>query len=380
MKFKEKIKKSLKSSFVFDLYKKNLNQIAIDINKNPSKWIFIIWIAWKIWKTSTLKILYELIKFLFSEKDIFFISDLWLNIKWLSINNNKIWIFDIQNYIQQAKKNWKKIVIIEIDNNKISEWLYDWIDFDSIILTNLNYNIEENTITISNIKHLLTWIIRNQKKIKMLSLNTDSKLWREFFNKYPFDKKISISTIWNSILFTNNIKYTIYWTTFDINYLWQNKTIKTNLIWKGNIYNILLTIWTMLEIWIKFDTLVTFFNNKKIFIKDRMDVKIIDNWNIIITNLNYWIKEFINIYKLKKNKYLTIIFDNNFNKVFIENQNLNSIIKNIIIVEKSFKINKKTLVNRIEWKNLFIFSDLEIAKNFAIKNFKNNIIYINKWK
>lgn len=246
----------IKSSFLYQWYKKINGQIANAINWNPSKNFFIIWVTGTNWKTTTANMLHKMLNELVAPTVM--ISTAGMKIGNKSIINDKKMTsldpFQLQSMLVEAKKQWCKIAILEASSQWLDQYRFEWITFDYAILTNItrdHLDYHKNMHEYAKAKKLLfKYVLQNKKDTKYATFPADDKTWKEWFNEMAFDKKITFSIQNSSMLQAENILESINKTKFNIKYLWQNYPVESNMLGKYNIYNYLTTLSVGLQIWL----------------------------------------------------------------------------------------------------------------------------------
>ena len=246
----------IKSSFIYQWWKKINGQIANTINWNPSKDFFIVWITGTNWKTTVANMLHKMFSDLVAPTVM--ISTAWMKIWNKNIINDKKMTsldpYELQSILVEAKHQWCKIAIIEVSSHWLDQYRFEWITFDYAILTNITRDHLDYHKTMHEYakvkKKLFQYVLRNKKETKYASFPADDKIGKERFNEMAFDKKINFSIQNSSMLKAENI---IEWkneTTFDIKFLWRTYNTTSNILWNYNIYNYLAALSVWIQIWI----------------------------------------------------------------------------------------------------------------------------------
>lgn len=246
----------IKSSFIYQWWKKANGQIANTINWNPSKNFFIIWVTGTNWKTTTANMLHKMLNELVAPSVM--ISTAGMKIGDKSIINDKKMTsldpFQLQSMLVEAKKQWCKIAILEASSQWLDQYRFEWITFDYAILTNVtkdHLDYHKNMHEYAKAKQLLfKYVLHNKKDTKYATFPADDKIWKEWFNEMAFDKKITFSMQNSSMLRAENIVESKDKTKFDIKYLWQNYPVESSILGKYNVYNYLTALSVWLQIWL----------------------------------------------------------------------------------------------------------------------------------
>ena len=252
----------IKSSFLYQWYKKINGQIANAINWNPSKDFFIVWITGTNWKTTTANMLHKMFNELVAPTVM--ISTAWMKIWNKNIVNDKKMTsldpYELQSMLVEAKHQWCKIAILETSSHGLDQHRFEWITFDYAILTNITRDHLDYHKTMHEYakvkKKLFQYILKNKKETKYATFPADDKIWKERFDEMAFDKKISFSIQNSSMLKAENI---IEWkdnTSFDIKYLWHTYNTTSNMLWDYNIYNFLSALSVWIQIWLDINSCI----------------------------------------------------------------------------------------------------------------------------
>ena len=249
----------IKSSFLYQAWKKFNWKIAVSINWNPAKDFFIVWVTWTNGKTTTVNMLHQLFNDLVAPTVM--ISTACIKI-WnqASINDKKMTSLDayqLQWILADAKAQWCKVAILEASSQWLDQNRFEWIKFDYAVLTNitrdhLDYHKNMDDYALAK-KKLFKYVLSNWKNTKYATFPADDRIWREWNNELAFDQKV---TFWLQSSATLKAENIIDWkndTTFDIIYLGNKYPTKTYLLWNYNIYNYLaaLSVWVQIGLDIK---------------------------------------------------------------------------------------------------------------------------------
>ncbi len=252
------MKSFLRKTVFYRIYKKSIAKLAVLINWNPSENIFIIWITWTDWKTTTCNILHKIMN-----------DNLWKTLC-ITTNSIKIWEKEIENntkmtsftpfalqkILYDAKKQECKYAVLEVSSHWIDQYRFEWIDFDMGVLTNITAEHLDYHETFENYletkKKFFKSILINSKEEKLAVLPKDDKTWRVWYEEIWFDRSVDFWIITNAWIKAEDINLSYDKTHFNIKYLWHSYQVKTNLPGKFNIYNALaaLSAWIMSWIWI----------------------------------------------------------------------------------------------------------------------------------
>lgn len=263
----EKMKNILRKTVFYRMYKKYYAKTANLINKNPSNWMFIVWITWTNWKTTTSAILHKI-----------FNDNLW---KTLLINtiNIKIWdeevfndskmtsldAFSLQQLLSFAKSKWCKYAILEVSSHWIDQYRFEWIEFDMGILTNITAEHLDYHKTFEDYaktkKKLFLSILANSKSGKYAVFPKDDKIWREWIEDIAIDNILDFGLQTNATVTAEKIDIGITKSMFDLKYLWEKHPVESNLTWRFNIKNILAAYAAGILSWIEIKDIIKSVSN-----------------------------------------------------------------------------------------------------------------------
>ena len=230
----------------------------------PSKKMKIIWITWTNGKTSTCNIL---AKWLIENWEKIFMFTTVNIIMWNEEIQNDTKMtspdpFVLQRLLKQAKKLWIKTAIIETASHWIKFHRIWWINYDTVILTNitqdhldLHHTMKDYVNTKLEIfKKLITYTRKKWVK-KTAIINIDSK-YSELFSSETFD---SLYTHWKSStsnIKIDNIKESDNWLKFVLRIPWEDLSLETKLRWEFNAYNIASAVAYFISEWIKKEKII----------------------------------------------------------------------------------------------------------------------------
>lgn len=220
--------------------------IASLINKNALKWIDIVWITWTDGKTTTTAFCGQLLQILWVPTAM--MSSETHSINWKTYPNktkrSTASPFEIYNFIKKAKKEWCKIVILEVSSHAIEQWRTYWIEFDYSIVTNLSqehldyhWNMEEYAkskakLFLKTKKCAIIPRDLNEKELFLKCIKTDvieTFVWDNLINK--------------NVIISRNMRFANHWTYFDLYFKDEIiKNIFLPVIWHFNVDNLLYAI------------------------------------------------------------------------------------------------------------------------------------------
>lgn len=241
----EKIKKILRWSVFYKLYKKTLSSLANLINGNPSQNLIVIWVTWTDWKSSTSEIIHKILN-----------DNLWKTALFTTVNQ-KFWketqannykmtnvsAWKTQKFLKKAVMEQCKYCVLEVSSHGLDQKRITNIQFDAWVLTNItpeHLDYHKTFLNYANTKKKLFQMIINNKKGKWIAiLNKDDKTWKQREEELVFNKTITYSKSEKWEIIAENIQEKIDWTEFTLKYLSKRLNLKTKLLWEFNINNIL---------------------------------------------------------------------------------------------------------------------------------------------
>jgi len=278
----DKLYNFIKSSFIYQGWKKINGQIANTINWNPSKDFFVVWITGTNWKTTTANMLHKMFSELLATTVM--VSTACIKIgNQTTVNDKKMTSLDayqLQSLLADAKWQWCKVAILETSSHWLDQYRFEWINFDYAILTNvtqdhLDYHKDMDDYARAK-KKLFKYVLRNKKETKYATFPADDKVGRERFEEMAFDKKINFSIQNSSMLKAENIIEWVNQTSFDIKYLGNTYSTTCEILWAYNIYNYLTALSVWIQIWLDVNKCISSLSSFT-GVSGRME-KIMHNW------------------------------------------------------------------------------------------------------
>lgn len=383
--------------FLYDIYKKLKATFYSNLYWNPQKDFFIIWITWTDWKTTTVNLLQHVLNNFEPSASI---STALIKIKDKEIENDKkMTSLDpslLYKYLSIFKNEWIKYVVLEVSSHWLVQHRFHWIEFNMWILTNITPEHLDYHKTFENYvnakKKLFINVMTNSKKPKYAVLPRDDETWRKWLSELSFDRVIDFSYNQWSIKADNVILW-LDFTEFDIIYLWQKYHLKTNLIWKHNVYNILAVFSACILLWFepqKIINAIMSFN----WVPWRMQSLILD-WVTYFIDFAHTPKalEFVLQYLSQLKKWrLIVLFWAPWERDKYKRPKMWEIVNNyadIIILtdddpagENRYDIiyQVRQWINRQIWDNFYIIPERKLAVAFAKKISKPWDIVLLAWK
>ncbi|MCF7834958.1 UDP-N-acetylmuramoyl-L-alanyl-D-glutamate--2,6-diaminopimelate ligase [Candidatus Gracilibacteria bacterium] len=243
--FYDKIYDFIKTSFVYQAWKRLMGNIANTFYGYPSKDFFVIGVTGTNGKTTTVNLIHKML----NDKvgPTVMVSTAVIKIGDKEIINEKkmtsLDIFDLQSILSTAKSKGCKIAVLEVSSHGMDQYRFEGVDFDFAILTNLTHDHLDYHGNFNNYinakKKLFKYVLRNNKSNKYAVFPADDKIGRTWSDDMAFDKKITFGVNNSAILRAENIVEEIDSTSFDIIYLGKKFHMKTFLPGTYNVYNIL---------------------------------------------------------------------------------------------------------------------------------------------
>lgn len=261
--FYDKLYWFIKTSFVYQAWKRLMGNIANTIYWYPSKDFFVIWVTGTNGKTTTVNLIHKMLN-----------DNVWPTVM-VSTANIKIWnkeiinekkmtsldIFDLQSILATARYQGCKIAVLEVSSHWIDQYRFEWVDFDFAILTNITHDHLDYHGNFDNYvdakKKLFKYVLRNNKSNKYAVFPSDDKIWRSWFDNMAFDKKITFWINNSATIRAENISENIDSTSFDILYLWKKIHVDSCLPGLYNVYNILSALSVAVHIGIDLDQAIS---------------------------------------------------------------------------------------------------------------------------
>lgn len=394
------MKQFLRDTIFYKLYKKLFAMISSSIFGNPAKDMFIIWITWTDWKTTTANIIHKILNdniwktVLISTSDI----KIWNEEKFNKYKMSSLSPYLLHKYLKIAKDMWCKHAVLEVTSHWIDQNRFYWLDFDLWLLTNITAEHLDYHKTLDNYakvkKRLFEWILENPKKIKYAVLPKDDQYWRAWDEEMAFDQSITYSLIRTSDVMAENIEQWLSSTKCDVRYLSNDLKIDMKLLGKYNIYNVLSAISVGFLMWIDKDKIIKSINDfsgvawRMNFVKDNDITYFIDfahtpnaldsvlsflnsvkwNWRIITVFGAPWNRD-----KYKRPLMWQIV--DKYSDVIIVTDDDPSTENNMSIISQVIE-----KIERDEWNNFFILPERKHALKMAVNVAKPWDIVLIAWK
>ncbi len=259
----DRIYDTIKTSFVYQAWKRFMAHIANLIYWYPSRDFFIIWVTWTNWKTTVVNLIHKMLSERVSSTVM--VSTAAIKIWNKEIVNEKkmtsLDVFDLQSILATARSQWCKIAVLEVSSHGIDQYRFEWVDFDFAMLTNITHDHLDYHGNMDNYinakKKLFKYVLRNKKPNKYAVFPADDRIGRERLEDMAFDKKITFGIKNSAILRAENIIEKIDNTEFDILYLWKSYHMVTYLPGTYNVYNILSALSVAVQIWLDIEQAIS---------------------------------------------------------------------------------------------------------------------------
>jgi len=278
----QKLYNTIKTSFVYQAWKRFIWHLANVFYWYPSKDFFIIWVTWTNWKTTTVNLIHKML----NEKiwPTVMISTAVIKIWNKEIINEKkmtsLDVFDLQSILATARSQWCRIAVLEASSHGIDQYRFEWVDFDFAMLTNITHDHLDYHGNFDNYvnakKKLFKYVLRNKKPNKYAVFPADDRMGREWAEDMAFDKKVTFGIRNSATIRAENIIEKIDSTEFDVLYLWKSYHVFTYLPGAYNVYNILSAISVAVQIWLDIEQAISSIQWFK-WISGRME-RVEKNW------------------------------------------------------------------------------------------------------
>jgi len=369
----------------------------------PSKDMVIIWVTWTNWKTTTCNLIAKW--FIENWEDVFMFSTVNI-IMWKEEFTNKTKMtspdaFELQRLLKIAKQKWIKKAIIETASHWIKYNRIWWINYDTVVLTNITQDHLDLHRTMDDYVNTKLQIFKNlisykrKKDIKKTAvINIDSN-YSELFIDETYD---SLYTYWenpNSTIEIKNIKEEKDYTYFDLNILGENLNFKTKLRGIFNVYNITAAIWVFMSFWLSKEKIIDIVKHIK-GIPWRLEEVINTEWYQIFIDYAHTadaLEKVLNsLNKIKWNWRIITVFwatwDRDKSKRPIMGQIVSNYSDFVILTqdddysENTTDIIKDVLpwIERAEWEDFWIIPNREEAIRTALITWKKWDIILIAWK
>jgi len=251
----EKIKKILRWSIFYKVYKSLESKLAATFFWNPSKDLIVIGVTGTDWKSTTSNMIHKILN-----------ENLWKTALFTTVNQ-KFWNIEqpnkykmtnvsawkTQEFLKQAVEQWCKYCVLEVSSHGIDQKRVANIDFDVAVLTNItpeHLDYHHNLIDYANTKkQLFQWVLRNRKWLWIAVLNKDDEFWKEWDQEMAFKASYTYGIYSTAQFKWENIQESLNWTKFKLKYLNQEYNVNLKLPGSFNVYNALAAIAT--TYWLK---------------------------------------------------------------------------------------------------------------------------------
>ncbi len=251
----DKIYPMLSKTSFYKLFKKFYGQAAATFHSNPANDFFVIGVTWTNGKTTTVNVLHYLLNKHVGKT--FTVSTAYIKIWDEEIFNeskmSSLDQFKLQELFVRAKDEWCQIAIIETTSHGLDQYRFEWIGFDMAVLTNItNDHLEYHgsfDAYVKAKKQLFDWVARSQQTSYAV-LNKDDPTWRKRSESYNFDNLLTFWLSSNASMTAQSILEERDQTTCEVSYLGEIYQLKTTLLWRYNIANILTALSAAVLMWV----------------------------------------------------------------------------------------------------------------------------------
>ena len=158
-------------------------------------------------------------------------------------------VFTLQKLLQEAKKRWCEIAVIETASHGIKMHRIWGIDYDFSVLTNITQDHLDLHRTMKDYVNTKLQIFKNLiiynrkdgiKKTAVINIDSD---YHELFTAETYDSLYTYGMAYEANLHPENIQNKKHHTEFTLEIPWGIINVKTPLRGMFNIYNLLAAIW-----------------------------------------------------------------------------------------------------------------------------------------
>ncbi len=369
----------------------------------PSKDMIIIWVTWTNWKTTTCNLIAKW--FIENWEDVFMFSTVNI-IMWKEEFTNKTKMtspdaFELQRLLKIAKQKWIKKAIIETASHWIKYNRIWWINYDTVVLTNITQDHLDLHRTMDDyvntklqiFKKLISY--KRKKDIKKTAIiNIDSN-YSELFLDKTYDSLYTYGESLDATLEIKNIIEEKKYTYFDLNILGETLKLKTKLRGIFNIYNITAAIWVFMSFWLSKEKIINIVEHIK-WIPWRLEEVENTEWYQIFIDYAHTADALENVInslnKIKWSWRLITVFwatgDRDKSKrpimwqVVSKNSDFVILTQDDDYSENTTDIIKDVLpwIERVEWEDFWIIPNREDAIRTALVSWKKWDIILIAWK
>jgi len=369
----------------------------------PSKDMVIIWVTWTNWKTTTCNLI---AKWLIENwEEVFMFSTVNI-IMWKEefTNNTKMTspdVFELQRLLKIAKSKWIKKAIIETASHWILMNRIWWLNYDTLVLTNISQDHLDLHKTMENYVNTKLKIFKNlitYKRKDWIKKNAVINIDSDYANLFLEETYDSLYTYWENPKATiqiKNINEQKDYSYFELEIPGWNLKLKTKLRGIFNIYNITAAVWVFTSFWISKEKITEIVEHIKWV-----------PWRLEEVENNEWIQIFIDyahtsdalenvldsLNKIKEDKKIITVFwatwDRDKTKrpimwrVVSEKSDYVILTQDDDYSEDTTAIIKDVLpwIERAEWEDFWIIPDREEAIRTALVTAEKWDIVLIAWK
>jgi len=242
------MKKFLRRTLFYRLYKKSKAIIAKLLNWYTGKWLTVIGVTGTNWKTTTCNILHQIL------------NDNLGKTAMISTINVKIWDESIFNdtkmtslvpmelfkYLVLAEQEGCEYVVLEVSSHALDQYRFYGIDFDGAILTNITPEHLDYHRTMKEYantkKKLFENVMANSDGKRLAVLPKDDQYGRKWADSMIFSNQQFFGVESSAGIQANNIQSHKDKMTFDFSYMGKDYELETGMLGEFNVYNILAAI------------------------------------------------------------------------------------------------------------------------------------------
>lgn len=239
------IKKALRHSRAYDIYKQAVARVSNAMAGNPSKDFFVVGITWTNGKTTTCTLMHHVLNTLVDKTMLVGTAEIKI---WDKVvhNDKKMTSFDptkLFPFLADAKQQGCQIAVLEVSSHALNQARFDGVEFDAAVLTNITPEHLDEHGTFEKYaatkRKLFEKVRDNNKPNKIAVFPKDDPSWKKRSETMIFEKALTYGTRSSAWLKADNIRYDETHTQCTINYMGQSFDVEFPLIGEHNVNNVL---------------------------------------------------------------------------------------------------------------------------------------------
>lgn len=245
------IKSILRDTLPYHRYKRIRAKFAAHIHHYPAEKLFIVWVTGTDGKTTTCTLVYHLLRSAWYKT--VFIGTTGAEIDWKEVE----WVekmtsydpMDLQNILENAVQYWCTHAVIEVSSHWLEQSRFDYVSFHCAGLTNItaeHLDYHKNIDRYASTKQKLFYKLQKSGNKWTAVLPLDDDFGKRRSHRMRFWKTYTYGFGNNAQLQATHIEEHEKHTDFILNFMGQKHQIKTPLVGKFNIKNVLAAIWLVL--------------------------------------------------------------------------------------------------------------------------------------